>query len=171
MIRRPPRSTRTDTLFPYTTLFRSDFRNEGMSCDGMLFATMNDELEAACAIDLCILRGDTLGCAIDDDVGLSKKIVQSAGNGDASLAHRFGVLRRDRLKIDTLSFEHSQAPVRGDVGYSCASLVLLGQNGRGHPLADDAVNVDRDSNWIDIYHLRPALSVSRVQAPFLSLPD
>src|SRR3546814_12080345 len=28
MIRRPPRSTRTDTLFPYTTLFRS-----GMSAD------------------------------------------------------------------------------------------------------------------------------------------
>src|SRR3546814_14692405 len=25
MIRRPPRSTRTDTLFPYTTLFRSQF--------------------------------------------------------------------------------------------------------------------------------------------------
>src|SRR3546814_9293670 len=25
MIRRPPRSTRTDTLFPYTTLFRSLF--------------------------------------------------------------------------------------------------------------------------------------------------
>src|SRR3546814_2034362 len=28
MIRRPPRSTRTDTLFPYTTLFRSG-RNAG----------------------------------------------------------------------------------------------------------------------------------------------
>src|SRR3546814_6472013 len=27
MIRRPPRSTRTDTLFPYTTLFRSDEAN------------------------------------------------------------------------------------------------------------------------------------------------
>src|SRR3546814_9057258 len=26
MIRRPPRSTRTDTLFPYTTLFRSPGR-------------------------------------------------------------------------------------------------------------------------------------------------
>src|SRR3546814_20529415 len=25
MIRRPPRSTRTDTLFPHTTLFRSDY--------------------------------------------------------------------------------------------------------------------------------------------------
>src|SRR3546814_16099390 len=28
MIRRPPRSTRTDTLFPYTTLFRSRHRAE-----------------------------------------------------------------------------------------------------------------------------------------------
>src|SRR3546814_4802213 len=27
MIRRPPRSTRTDTLFPYTTLFRSSRRD------------------------------------------------------------------------------------------------------------------------------------------------
>src|SRR3546814_2761998 len=27
MIRRPPRSTRTDTLFPYTTLFRSADRH------------------------------------------------------------------------------------------------------------------------------------------------
>src|SRR3546814_20784176 len=27
MIRRPPRSTRTDTLFPYTTLFRSCSNN------------------------------------------------------------------------------------------------------------------------------------------------
>src|SRR3546814_14084710 len=26
MLRRPPRSTRTDTLFPYTTLFRSGWR-------------------------------------------------------------------------------------------------------------------------------------------------
>src|SRR3546814_10074531 len=28
MIRRPPRSTRTDTLFPYTTLFRSSHGND-----------------------------------------------------------------------------------------------------------------------------------------------
>src|SRR3546814_4816587 len=32
MIRRPPRSTRTDTLFPYTTLFRS--RDEVFTPDG-----------------------------------------------------------------------------------------------------------------------------------------
>src|SRR3546814_17599155 len=47
MIRRPPRSTRTDTLFPYTTLFRSrrgtgacriePFRQVGMT-GGEIFA-------------------------------------------------------------------------------------------------------------------------------------
>src|SRR3546814_19803633 len=31
MIRRPPRSTRTDTLFPYTTLFRSSRRYPAMT--------------------------------------------------------------------------------------------------------------------------------------------
>src|SRR3546814_8323101 len=30
MIRRPPRSTRTDTLFPYTTLFRSSLNRKGV---------------------------------------------------------------------------------------------------------------------------------------------
>src|SRR3546814_2175858 len=33
MIRRPPRSTRTDTLFPYTTLFRSDADRNGRPAD------------------------------------------------------------------------------------------------------------------------------------------
>src|SRR3546814_18457042 len=34
MIRRPPRSTRTDTLFPYTTLFRSLFGLRGFDRPG-----------------------------------------------------------------------------------------------------------------------------------------
>src|SRR3546814_20343487 len=33
MIRRPPRSTRTNTLFPYTTLFRSDESRTGYHYD------------------------------------------------------------------------------------------------------------------------------------------
>src|SRR3546814_17472966 len=36
MIRRPPRSTRTDTLFPYTTLFRSLERMEDKNGEAML---------------------------------------------------------------------------------------------------------------------------------------
>src|SRR3546814_7620652 len=35
MIRRPPRSTRTDTLFPYTTLFRSLSSRKQDACDAV----------------------------------------------------------------------------------------------------------------------------------------
>src|SRR3546814_4897815 len=35
MIRRPPRSTRTDTRFPYTTLFRSQFKEMAVQVNGM----------------------------------------------------------------------------------------------------------------------------------------
>src|SRR3546814_12714278 len=43
MIRRPPRSTRTDTLFPYTTLFRSERAHRVWRC------VRSDRSEAACA--------------------------------------------------------------------------------------------------------------------------
>src|SRR3546814_16605460 len=38
MIRRPPRSTRSDTLFPYTTLFRSLFRVRTATFDNLFEA-------------------------------------------------------------------------------------------------------------------------------------
>src|SRR3546814_19892935 len=38
MIRRPPRSTRTDTLFPYTTLFRSPLQKGGLQSPRGLLA-------------------------------------------------------------------------------------------------------------------------------------
>src|SRR3546814_1186195 len=41
MIRRPPRSTRTDTLFPYTTLFRS-----GRACAQLLETDVDSVLRA-----------------------------------------------------------------------------------------------------------------------------
>src|SRR3546814_14982247 len=40
MIRRPPRSTRTDTLFPYTTLFRS-LIHEDLALDPVLVGALN----------------------------------------------------------------------------------------------------------------------------------
>src|SRR3546814_17229680 len=53
MIRRPPRTTRTDTLFPYTTLFRSfsetakptmvDWRPEVHDSDGLAIWTGSGE--------------------------------------------------------------------------------------------------------------------------------
>src|SRR3546814_7509535 len=55
MIRRPPRSTRTDTLFPYTTLFRSHLGIEG----GVLAAGVGVDLPA----DRLDLLGDGLRAA------------------------------------------------------------------------------------------------------------
>src|SRR3546814_18100389 len=42
MIRRPPRSTRTDTLFPYTTLFRS-YPRLMETVDGVAHRPANDQ--------------------------------------------------------------------------------------------------------------------------------
>src|SRR3546814_20508507 len=42
MIRRPPRSTRTDTLFPYTTLFRSNTSTVTDNGDGTYTITNAD---------------------------------------------------------------------------------------------------------------------------------
>src|SRR3546814_9441583 len=50
MIRRPPRSTRTDTLFPYTTLFRSCLagrRREGAKVDRLVEPLGAVEIESA----------------------------------------------------------------------------------------------------------------------------
>src|SRR3546814_15723377 len=41
MIRRPPRSTRTDTLFPYTTLFRSGDQRTLPVVNGRRFVISN----------------------------------------------------------------------------------------------------------------------------------
>src|SRR3546814_4679131 len=45
MIRRPPRSTRTDTLFPYTTLFRSDHVHVHRDILGSLIEASNSYAE------------------------------------------------------------------------------------------------------------------------------
>src|SRR3546814_5004679 len=47
MIRRPPRSTRTDTLFPYTTLFRSGHRRHRRDLVKIAEAIVADRLGRA----------------------------------------------------------------------------------------------------------------------------
>src|SRR3546814_12339180 len=42
MIRRPPRSTRTDTLFPYTTLFRSNAMQSYMATQDKVAVSSDD---------------------------------------------------------------------------------------------------------------------------------
>src|SRR3546814_9689214 len=45
MIRRPPRSTRTDPLFPYTTLFRSLVFRSGVFRGGAFVRTVGDGVD------------------------------------------------------------------------------------------------------------------------------
>src|SRR3546814_15846920 len=66
MIRRPPRSTRTDTLFPYTTLFRSEV---GLGeVRGLLPAALVDERLQAGAV------GTGLG-AEDAEAGAPRRLL------------------------------------------------------------------------------------------------
>src|SRR3546814_11390057 len=58
MIRRPPRSTRTDTLFPYTTLFRS--RPASAKRGGMAASTVS----AMAAVESWVVRSATQGSAM-----------------------------------------------------------------------------------------------------------
>src|SRR3546814_13521742 len=63
MIRRPPRSTRTDTLFPYTTLFRSVGDRERRGADrGDVAPRLGDRLLAAFdRVGVAITRGTVGG--------------------------------------------------------------------------------------------------------------
>src|SRR3546814_18661110 len=50
IIRRPPRSTRTDTLFPYTTLFRSITKIEYVGTQGYAFTDGTPRIRANASI-------------------------------------------------------------------------------------------------------------------------
>src|SRR3546814_13282364 len=56
MIRRPPRSTRSATLFPYATLFRSQARGSVRAVNGMLVVPnkLYDEVQAP---DILVVTG------------------------------------------------------------------------------------------------------------------
>src|SRR3546814_1314535 len=69
MIRRPPRSTRTDTLFPYTTLFRSrDQLHQSRIANARLGAGIDDDVDAA-AVDAGVGEDQAAGAVArgDDD--------------------------------------------------------------------------------------------------------
>src|SRR3546814_17406034 len=68
MIRRPPRSTRTDTLFPYTTLFRSLGRVKALRDAGCDLAIVLDSVEQARAVvDAAAQWHDTFPTLIEID--------------------------------------------------------------------------------------------------------
>src|SRR3546814_17796516 len=107
MIRRPPRSTRTDTLFPYTTLFRSlaDARRSGSAVENVLGVTTGRALlgEAVGTCEGIVADARHHGkVAVDRELSFGKGVaLPGAGMGlCAASVHRNGVtlcplLRRD----------------------------------------------------------------------------
>src|SRR3546814_10213209 len=78
MIRRPPRSTRTDTLFPYTTLFRSKIR----TCD--INSSRTFQRAGAAAVDMGF--GDVAPALL---TGAIDAVVTSADAGSSASLGEF----------------------------------------------------------------------------------
>src|SRR3546814_16447295 len=79
MIRRPPRSTRTDTLFPYTTLFRSIIPIGKLRRPVSLFL-------AVVALAAPPAMAATDGSAEALDAFVRARLAEEAGNPAASLS-------------------------------------------------------------------------------------
>src|SRR3546814_14790287 len=93
MIRRPPRSTRTDTLFPYTTLFRSyeggEVLRPGDDVDLLALHFLDDRLDAAALhADAGADRVDRAVVADDADLGAAARIARGGLDLDAAVVNR-----------------------------------------------------------------------------------
>src|SRR3546814_3244375 len=107
MIRRPPRSTRTDTLFPYTTLFRSSvapmarlvaYGHAGVDPKYMGMGPVPATRNALSRAGLTIGQMDVIeaneafaaqACAVSRELGFDPEKVNPNGSG-ISLGHPIG---------------------------------------------------------------------------------
>src|SRR3546814_5785244 len=107
MLRRPPRSTRTDTLFPYTTLFRSH-RRQGLrgrhsgrarrvtagqraGCRALVGGGAFGVAPVVAPVDLV---GSLVGPATLPEAG------KAEGPGEAGTDHHDGMLAREVLDVE-----------------------------------------------------------------------
>src|SRR3546814_3608471 len=72
MIRRPPRSTRTDTLFPYTTLFRSLSDLPTLECETTIMSKRKQRIDSATAA-VKVMQGATREIAPPANVRMSEE--------------------------------------------------------------------------------------------------
>src|SRR3546814_12924194 len=119
MIRRPPRSTRTDTLVPYTTLFRStasaDLRLNIAELSASLqnSTTQRDDLSRRLAV--VTQERDQLASSLAE--------AQSTGAGvDAKLEDAYKVIEADRARAQALLDELAvlEGWRDGKIGSACS---------------------------------------------------
>src|SRR3546814_258650 len=108
MIRRPPRSTRTDTLFPYTTLFRSS----GSVAVAQVFGVKSSTDDVLAGVDLIGKRAIVTGTSAGLGVETARCLV-------AHGAHVVGTAR------DIAKAEQATAVVRAAAAAGGGSFELL----------------------------------------------
>src|SRR3546814_20990593 len=89
MIRRPPRSTRTDTLFPYPTLFRSQRGHRGASdvagVDALDDARQLPVPEGGVEVDLGEVTAGRLGAAVAHLLAREEALHGGGGGGERAV--------------------------------------------------------------------------------------
>src|SRR3546814_1914687 len=123
MIRRPPRSTRTDTLFPYTTLFRSGrvataFHGE-IATHAEAGATLHDRRgRLAAVLELLARRGLVLNGGEGDVLpGLQRRVSARrhgrAGHGNVLLrVERQGACRFNSGRLAEIRSEETTSELQ-----------------------------------------------------------
>src|SRR3546814_15540988 len=113
MIRRPPRSTRTDTLFPYTTLFRSVVRHEAVGIDDggavLALADIAAERERLAKRQPALPGEALLDDAAPEDQDIDPRILPSSGG-----VPRHGERRLRRRRSPGLDPRHPAGLQLGD---------------------------------------------------------
>src|SRR3546814_17514589 len=104
MIRRPPRSTRTDTLFPYTTLFRSDgdifdaaalVEPAMFGADAGIIEPGRDRMRLG---DLAVVVLEEIGAVAVEHAGYAAVEARGVGAGRDPAPRRFAAEHR-RLRV------------------------------------------------------------------------
>src|SRR3546814_21046296 len=108
MIRRPPRSTRTDTLFPYTTLFRS---SASVSALGI-----RERARGEAMVSILQLQEARTGVRMVDPFAGAPKFIET---DPAGLVVPLGEVREDDREM-------------ASAGHHGIGLVRSGQIGRAH---------------------------------------
>src|SRR3546814_20647032 len=128
MIRRPPRSTRTDTLFPYTTLFRSC-----VAAPASCAAACDDAVEPAAS---------GVGAAVG--AGISRTATEGACSAlrSGAVHGRAGTARRSTVDSGAgISRTATSAAFPGSAGAST-------ETGRGARW--EQVRLSEESTWVSV---------------------
>src|SRR3546814_10472857 len=118
MIRRPPRSTRTDTLFPYTTLFRS-IASRQLNLTGHRLLGLGDEAAHVAVADIGLdhhaplrrFAHDGRRPFDDADIGdLGERNAQPVASGNQQVTDGFGTVSRilGHPQIDVVALLRSE---------------------------------------------------------------